>query len=408
MTPSDNAPTLPDDFLEQVKEVLENLYDFPFLQRHGLAQQVPQSNRPSEPAGHRLRREVVSAIESLNPGAHVAVRSSAGRVYHLLTLHYVNGMTLQETANDLGISLRQAYRDLRRGQESVAELLWFALRQQAAPVVDDPASESPISTPSAAPENDFESELLRLSQEVAPVNLHDVVETALQAVQQLAQTYNITLHKAAPTGHTTVSANITVLQQIVTHVLSQAIQHCGATTTPDNPTTITVQVADDALLLQLSPSAADSALPISAFIQRLIDHKRWQLHSTSGQIKLHLREKQKTVLIVDDNEGLYALFARYLTGYAYQLAYAPSGSDGLALAAQIKPDAIIMDIMMPGMDGWELLQRLRAQADTAAIPVIICSVIPDPELAYSLGASLFIAKPIDQHKIVHALQQVGL
>jgi CheY-like chemotaxis protein len=64
--------------------------------------------------------------------------------------------------------------------------------------------------------------------------------------------------------------------------------------------------------------------------------------------------------------------------------------------------------MMPEMDGWEFLQRLRARPQTAATPVIVCSVINDPELAYSLGASLFLPKPIGRDDVLVALHQLGV
>jgi CheY-like chemotaxis protein len=64
--------------------------------------------------------------------------------------------------------------------------------------------------------------------------------------------------------------------------------------------------------------------------------------------------------------------------------------------------------MMPEMDGWELLQRLRTAPQTAATPVIICSVFNDPELAYSLGASLFLPKPVKRDEVLAALCQLDI
>jgi CheY-like chemotaxis protein len=66
-----------------------------------------------------------------------------------------------------------------------------------------------------------------------------------------------------------------------------------------------------------------------------------------------------------------------------------------------------MDLMMPHMDGWELLQRLKLAPPTHTIPVIICSVINDPELAYSLGANHFIAKPLNKDALLSALHALG-
>jgi CheY-like chemotaxis protein len=72
------------------------------------------------------------------------------------------------------------------------------------------------------------------------------------------------------------------------------------------------------------------------------------------------------------------------------------------------PDAIILDVMMPEMDGWEFLQRLRARPETALIPVVICSIFNDPELAYSLGASLYLPKPVSRDNVLKALRQLGV
>src|SRR5690606_31147157 len=93
------------------------------------------AGQQSEPSGHRLRRELVDAIETLNPGAGAGARSNNARIYNLLNMHYVGGMTLQEAANDLGISVRQAYRDLRQGHESVGYVLWY--NRDAQPMVED-------------------------------------------------------------------------------------------------------------------------------------------------------------------------------------------------------------------------------------------------------------------------------
>src|SRR5690349_17738549 len=90
---------LPDEFIEDVKTALENLYDFPTLQRHVLIRRLPNGSSES-PVPH-LRRLLTEAIESLKPQTNASVRSSAGRIYNLLHLHYVGGMALPETAQEL-------------------------------------------------------------------------------------------------------------------------------------------------------------------------------------------------------------------------------------------------------------------------------------------------------------------
>jgi CheY-like chemotaxis protein len=76
---------------------------------------------------------------------------------------------------------------------------------------------------------------------------------------------------------------------------------------------------------------------------------------------------------------------------------------GLHMIPQLQPDVINLDVMMPGIDGWELLQRLKTLRETHLIPVIICSVIYDPELAFALGASQYGPKPVTREVLLHAL-----
>jgi CheY-like chemotaxis protein len=115
-----------------------------------------------------------------------------------------------------------------------------------------------------------------------------------------------------------------------------------------------------------------------------------------------------TVLVIDDNEGLVELLEDYLAGHACRVRAATSGPEGLRLAHETVPDAVVLDVMMPEMDGWELLQRLRNHPQTASIPVIICSVINNPDLAYSLGASLFLPKPVSRDDVLNALRQLSV
>ena len=94
--------TPPEEFAKSVKGALESLYDLPTLQRHPLAQGSAEAARPGESAGQRLRSELMGAIEALNPGPATPFRSPHARTFHLLHLHYVEGMTVQETARSWG------------------------------------------------------------------------------------------------------------------------------------------------------------------------------------------------------------------------------------------------------------------------------------------------------------------
>jgi CheY-like chemotaxis protein len=115
--------------------------------------------------------------------------------------------------------------------------------------------------------------------------------------------------------------------------------------------------------------------------------------------------QRATVLVVDDNADLTTLFQRYAGGHNLTVVGATSGLQALELAKELHPQLIILDLMLSQMDGWEILQRLRCSADTAATPIVICSVLNEPDLAFSMGASDYVTKPISQATLVDVLQR---
>jgi signal transduction histidine kinase/CheY-like chemotaxis protein len=115
--------------------------------------------------------------------------------------------------------------------------------------------------------------------------------------------------------------------------------------------------------------------------------------------------KTSTVLAIDDDQTIKELLQRYLTKEGFQVITASNGTLGLSLAKEIRPDAIILDVMMPGMDGWTVLTNLKADPEVANIPVIIMSIIDDKNLGYALGASDYLLKPIDRDRLSAVLQK---
>ena len=82
---------------------------------------------------------------------------------------------------------------------------------------------------------------------------------------------------------------------------------------------------------------------------------------------------------------------------------AASGEDGLRLAREQRPDAITLDVMMPGMDGWAVLCALTTDPQLADIPVIMLTIVDDKKMGYALGASEYLTKPIDRARLVAVL-----
>jgi len=112
-----------------------------------------------------------------------------------------------------------------------------------------------------------------------------------------------------------------------------------------------------------------------------------------------------TVLVIDDEAAVRDLMQRFLTREGFRVVTAPGGEEGLRRARELRPDAITLDVMMPGMDGWAVLSALKADAAVADIPVIMLTIVDDKNLGYALGASDYLTKPIDRERLVKVLTQ---
>jgi signal transduction histidine kinase/DNA-binding response OmpR family regulator len=106
------------------------------------------------------------------------------------------------------------------------------------------------------------------------------------------------------------------------------------------------------------------------------------------------------VLVIDDNADSRDVLRRTLEDDGHVVATAPGGEEGLALARKLSPSLILLDVMMPGMDGWAVLRQLKSDPALETIPVAMVTVVDDERMAFSLGASDYLTKPVDRGRLV--------
>ena len=111
---------------------------------------------------------------------------------------------------------------------------------------------------------------------------------------------------------------------------------------------------------------------------------------------------RRPILIVDDNQDMLSLMQRYLQDH-FSLITLSTTDQVLENARRLQPLAITLDLMMPEQDGWQILQRLRSQPNTRDIPIVVCSVLRQADLALSLGADAFLEKPVQQEALLQVL-----
>ena len=111
------------------------------------------------------------------------------------------------------------------------------------------------------------------------------------------------------------------------------------------------------------------------------------------------------VLLIEDDSHAVDLIANYLGSTEHRLIRAGSGMEGIAAARQHRPRAILLDILLPDVDGWEVLRQLKADPDLRQIPVVVVTVVDERKLGFALGAADYLLKPIDKDALLSALDR---
>lgn len=389
--PSGRGSETPDLFVAQVRDLLAHLYDLPHLQElHWVQERAAAQARPLRLAALAIKQEVLEALEVLNPGHNFPFRAPEARAYNIILLHYVERFTVQKAADELGISERQAYRELRQAETNLAQLLWQQYEE---------------SSLASAVQGSMAQHMEAGAVEIA--DLHDLLAAAIDVLRPLALASSVTVDLASIERPLVLALNVPVARQVLIHMLSRAVKSAE--------TAVAIALSDEnpeyEIAIRCTPRTAtpEGALLPDTVIQPLVEQLGWTVSPTVSGMSLHLPKPalQKIILCIDDDPGFSELLRRYVTDLPVQILSAATGQQGIEQAIQITPDLIVLDVMMAGLDGWETLQHLRTHVTTQHLPVVICSVFYDPELAQSLGAAAILPKPLARTAFIQVLQKLG-
>ncbi len=385
-----------DEFLEQVHDALARLHDLPYLEAHALARRYWPDDPTSGPRrGHRLHRLLLEGIEALSP-PNADERPDDARRYLILVRRYIDGAEPAEVAREMAYSRRQFFRQQRRAVALLASLLWLRL-PEAQPGPDQPDD---LLAAEAEP-------VLEQRGPVAPVEL---AQGVLDAVKSLADSRSVTITADPSVSLPPILGNRTLLRQALLQTLSDRVQVPGTQALRLSLCAIHGRVVVEVRRRGTATAHRHEESAALTSARRLVDMMggRWwgpEANPGGDVCRLELpADKPRVLLAVEDNEAVIRAFRRYLTSYGYEVASASTLPEATRLARELSPIVITLDIMMPSQDGWEVLQALRNDPVTRSIPVLVCSVLDDPELARSLGAAGCLRKPVTQADLLQALE----
>ena len=410
---SGNRPT--NTYVGWLRQALRHLYDPDGLRQNPLFRLFGLGEGHSPSA---LRSILVAAIKSLKPDASVSSKSLAWRTYNILSYRFVEQFTQKEAKANFGLSIRQIRRIEARAVRALADALWsqYSTRTEevealAKHIDEGLLEESPVGG------REQELEWLDRASPSEPTDLTEMVQTALKTAGPLIEATGVRAVCEWPEGLPALSVRPASMRQALLIVLTAAAQSVPGGS-------ISIQAAAGCRRVSLSirstgsSDATSDALPGNraeslALAQQLTAVSGGSLEMCgsphtecpfAARLSLPTAE-QVTVLVVDDNADTLQLFQRYLAGTRYAFVGTRDPEEALALATGRSPHIIVLDVMMPGVDGWELLGRLREHPKACAASIIVCTILPQERLALMLGAAAFLGKPFTRMELLSVLDR---
>ena len=400
----------PAELEEQLRESLGYLHD-PYRLRHSpLAALFGVANRHDTPSA--LRRILTEAIESLEPPRGTPDDSRAWRMYESLYYRYVEQFSQEEVADQMGLSARQVRREQAAAMQELAYKLWdeFGIDEPQAPQKTVAEAPTPV-------EDALSQELawLRETPSDTTADLQDVLPAVMILTQPLADQRGVSLNVDRFSEPMKAAIDPVALRQVLLHILDLAI----AKSPPDGRIQASVRRSRWQILIRLesSGSSLSGPGPDNGDIEAKLDLAQ-QIGQMCGCSIRVIRNgtpfaaeitvmgvAQIPVMIVDDNVGTLQLIKRYLQGTRYHPHEIQTPQDAVPTAATLSPAVVILDVMMPQVDGWEILGRLREHPQTRHIPVVVCTILAQKELALALGAAGFLRKPFTREALLEELDQ---
>ena len=391
-------------FEHSLQEMLSHLYDPAYRPPDLLWQTLHVPREDGLPA---LRAAILAAVEELKPPAEAPLTARSWRVYGMLRYRYVEGLSQEATAEKLAITARHLRRSYAEAIHALGLALW---EKQAGPGYTLPA---PLQAPGPSPSaGGWHEQLVR--------ELEALADTDTGAVSQLAEIFagvarlaaHLTKDRAVALDVEQVAPDLmaalhpSALRHILISIVNQLARtmptgaiHLGAASHA-GAVRINITAAP------LSAAALGGFEPIAELLGSFDIATELDLHAGVLQITLSLLQVDRCVLAVDDNPDMAHLYRRYLAGTRYYLQHVNLGAKALAAVDLYHPDVVVLDVMLPDIDGWDLLTRLHEHPATRTLPVVICSVMPEQQLAHALGAREFLAKPVARPAFIAALDAV--
>lgn len=404
---------LNEQFLKYLRIALNHLYDPDELRQNPLASFFHVEGHFDTPSA--IQRILTRAIESFKTQPELPSYTHNQKVYELLLYRYIQHISQDEYAHQLGLSVRQFRREQKEAIYELGDRLWQEYAGNAlgagAALVPEPdiEDEYPVDI---AREPDHSDEFTWLKN-MSPEKTTDVtktVDSVMGLIAPLALQKGIAI-RHHPVEHYLLAVHPVALQQVLLGLLSY-----GMDQTSSHNIDINFLHREQFLDIIVSYPISSSASNVSPLKEPELGMIRSILELSAGTMNYSTDAnlgtmcitfaivKPRTVLVIEDNDDIVDLMQRYVHDMNFNITSVRNPARSIDEAIALHPDLIILDIMMPQIDGLEVLTQITHHHKLSGIPVVVCSVLPQQKLALALGASGFLQKPIRRDTFIAALE----
>jgi CheY-like chemotaxis protein len=397
---------------QQLRDALAHLYDPNFRPEPKLCEFLGCQVQDGMVA---VESTILKAIEDLKPKDPSSTASQITKFYEVLYNRYVLLLTLEETALRMHLSVSSTWRDQRSAINYLATVLWKKSHVLYKPGQSgDPNFPDRIEQSNEDPQNmDWHEQARRELASLyrytpdAVADVGKLVESVLELENNLAVSRGVQLEWVPNKSRLVAEIHPTVLRQLLIAVIGFFVRN-----TENKKVMLFTKLEDGNIKITVTARFSNAlGLTESDLLKNipLLDDSSAEVFQDGNQVYLWLKfpsVERVTVLVVDDNQDMIRLYRRASEGSNYRIVPYVDGQDLFDAIQTTAPDVIVLDVMLPRQDGWDLLMQLHANQVTRYIPVIICSVVKEAELAYALGAAKFISKPVLPQDFIQALDQI--
>lgn len=364
----------------------------------------------------QVQAMILEEIKRLEPPKDTPANAHSRRIYDVLYCRYVQKLTLEETSELLTLSVRHLTRLQRDAIHALARILWEQREKQgqAWTKLPEPSSEASSDSDTAHfPLPDWHAQMrqelasLERSMPGATADVTQVITEVADLENTLAPS-SVTVEVVSAQPALMAAVHPSALRQMLISALGQIRPYVVGT-----PIRIFSRLENGNARITLAASVSSAIpaerdviryilAPTNASVEARIEHNRayiWISLPSVGQV---------TVLVIDDNMGMAHFYRRATEGTRYRIVHVTQGREALEKLEAVVPNIIVLDVMLPDMDGWRLLMHLHQSPLTRSVPIIVCSVVPERELALSLGAAIYLPKPVRPRDFIQALDQALL